>query len=180
MGKIEDIMLDFLAQPEVMADLFNGYVFNGKLVIQPDMLKEKENKTRFLLEKEKKNRKKKSTYEVLKRERDIVREVIIGKQRLKLMIVGVEEQTRIDYSMPLRVLTYDTLEYLKQAKKIEREHKRKKDLKDAEYLTGFAKEDKLIPTVTIVVYAGREKWDGAYNLEEMFQAIKLNLNLSGL
>lgn len=34
MGKNEDIVLDYLSQPEVFAALFNGYVFGGKQIIQ--------------------------------------------------------------------------------------------------------------------------------------------------
>ena len=186
MGKIEEVMIDFLSQSEIIADLFNGYVFNGEAVIQPEMLQVKERKTAFLIEEEQKQNDKPQqryrtqrdcirktkvnhSFEIIKKERDIVREVIIGKQRINLMICGVEEQTKVDYSMPLRVLSYDTLEYLSQARRIARSHKQKKDVKDAEYLSGFSKKDKLIPTLTIVVYAGQELWDTATNLDGMFE-----------
>ena len=180
MGRTEEVMIEFLSQAEIIADLFNGYAFDGESVIQPEMLREKERTTTILTDEEREHnsrakgkhwRKKRdyNTFEVLKKERDIVREVVIGEQRLTLMICGVEEQTKVDYSMPLRVLSYDTLEYLTQARRIAREHKRNKDVKDAEYLSGFAKEDRLIPTLSIVVYAGQEPWDGAMNLDGLLE-----------
>lgn len=85
------------------------------------------------------------------------------------MICGVEQQTNVDYSMPLRVLTYDTLEYLKQAKQIEQEHRRKKDVSGREFLSMFTKDDRLIPTITILFYTGKEKWDGALELNGLFE-----------
>ena len=165
MGKTEDVILDYLSQPEVFADLFNGYVFNGKQVIESEQLKEMDGKARLLLDNDSG---KQGTYEVVRRERDIVREAVIGEQRIRLMVCGVEQQTNVDYSMPLRVLAYDTLEYLKQAKQIEQGHRKKKDVSGKEFLSMFTKEDRLIPTITILFYTGKETWDGALELSGLF------------
>ncbi len=70
--------------------------------------------------------------------------------------------------MVLRVLVYDTLEYLKQAKKIEKYHIAQKDVVGKEYLSKFTKEDRLIPTVTLVFYTGMERWDAATELIQLF------------
>lgn len=43
--------------------------------------------------------------------------------------------------------------------------------KRAEYLSGFYREDKLQPVITLVVHFGTEKWDGPLSLHEMM-AIK--------
>ncbi|MGN0154236.1 MAG: hypothetical protein ACI4A3_07275 [Lachnospiraceae bacterium] len=117
MGKTEDVMIDYLSQPEVIADLFNGFVFHGEQVIKPEMLEEVDSKGRLVIE-DSKGRGKNATYEVIKKDRDIVREVTVRGKKLRLVVCGVEQQTNIDYSMPLRVLAYDTLEYLKQALKV--------------------------------------------------------------
>lgn len=165
MGKTEEVIMEYLSQPDIIADLFNGYVFCGEQIIKPDMLKEVDSKARLLFED---GKGKKNTYEVIKKERDIVREVTVNDKKLRLMICGVEQQTNVDYSMPLRVLAYDTLEYLKQAKQIEQEHKRNKDVSGKEFLSMFTKDDKLIPTITIVFYTGKERWDGAMDLNGLF------------
>ena len=57
---------------------------------------------------------------------------------------------------------------MKQAKQIEQEHKQKKDVSGNEFLSMFGKEDYLIPTITIIFYTGREQWDGARDLNELF------------
>ena len=43
-----------------------------------------------------------------------------------------------------------------------------KDLRDAEFLSGFSKEDKIIPVITLTVYFGSDKWDGPRGLKDMF------------
>lgn len=42
-----------------------------------------------------------------------------------------------------------------------------------EFLSGFAKKDKLIPTITLVLYFGSEPWDGPKRLKDM-------MDLSGI
>ena len=171
MGKTEDVLMEYLSQPEIIADLFNGYIFEGKQVIKPDMLHEVDSRGRLLLE-DGKDKNRKDTFEVIKKERDIVREVTIKDRKLRLMICGVEQQTNVDYSMPLRVLAYDTLEYLKQARNIEREHRRKKDVSGKEFLSMFTRDDRLIPTITIIFYTGEEAWDGVSNLDGLFEDVE--------
>ena len=102
-------------EKDVFAALFNGYVFDGEPVIYAEDLREVDGRNRLQI----RSREEKSTYEVLKKERDLVREVTIGDSTLRLAILGIEHQSEIDYSMVLRTLAYDTLEYLKQEKAIE-------------------------------------------------------------
>ena len=37
-----------------------------------------------------------------------------------------------------------------------------------EFLSGFMKDDRLLPVVTLVIYFGKECWDGPLSLHEMF------------
>ena len=84
------------------------------------------------------------------------------------MLAGVENQMDIHYAMVVKNMLYDALNYASQVEKIAYEHKKTKDLKDAEFLSGFAKEDKLIPVLTITIYWSSKEWDGARSLHEMF------------
>lgn len=168
MRKNEDIVLDYLSQPEVFAALFNGYVFGGKQIIQSEALKDVDGRLRMFLT-DGTGKGQKQTYEVMKKERDIVREARIGDCRIRMAVLGVEHQSEIDYSMALRTPAYDILEYLKQAREIQRRHKRLKDVKGKEYLSKFKKEDRLIPTITLVFYTGQEKWDAATELKELYE-----------
>ena len=76
---------------------------------------------------------------------------------------------------------YDALEYAGQveeaAKSHRKERKRKreqgkisadKDEKNpnpGEFLSGFWKEDRLIPSITVTIFFGSEEWDGPLNLD---------------
>ena len=69
--------------------------------------------------------------------------------------------------MPLKVLNGDAALYDKQWSGIRREHKRKKDLSGAEYISGFGREDHLVPVLSVVLYFGEQEWDGPLCLKEM-------------
>lgn len=76
---------------------------------------------------------------------------------------GIENQNNIDYTFPVRAMSYDVGEYEKQLKCIHRRLRRKgKDgqyLTAAEYLCGFQKDIRLYPVVTFVLYYGKDEWD---------------------
>ena len=74
--------------------------------------------------------------------KDLVRKVRFG---IQVMLFAIEEQSDIHYAMPLKVLNGDAALYDKQWSGIRREHKRKKDLSGAEYISGFGREDHLVP-----------------------------------
>ena len=64
----------------------------------------------------------------------------------------------------------DVISYTRQKEFLAAEHRRKKDLNTAssgEFLTGMAKEDRLAPVVTLVLYLNDKPWDGARSLHEM-------------
>lgn len=44
-------------------------------------------------------------------------------------------------------MLYDAANYVMQVEEIVKEHREKRDLKKDEYLSGFAKDDKLLPVI---------------------------------
>lgn len=102
--------------------------------------------------------------------RDIVNEV---KMQATVVLVAIENQSDIHYAMPVRVMSGDCGSYNEQWKKTALIHREKGDLKGAEYLSGFAKNDRLVPSITIAVYLGREPWDGPRTLKDMFDMEEL-------
>ena len=64
----------------------------------------------------------------------------------------------------------DALNYGQQVSEIASEHRKEKNLRDAEFLSGFSKEDKIIPVITLTIYFGSDKWDGPRSLKDMFSA----------
>ena len=45
----------------------------------------------------------------------------------------------------------------------------RKKVSDGEYLSGFYKEDRLVPVITLVIHFGAEEWDGPMTLHEMME-----------
>ena len=66
-------------------------------------------------------------------------------------------------------MVYDALEYAGQVKNSARSHREVKQWPSTsgEYLTGFYKDDRLIPVITIVVYFGSDTWNALRSLHEM-------------
>lgn len=93
-------------------------------------------------------------------------------QRVTYVLIGVENQKSIHYAMPVKNLLYDAAQYSRQVEAAAQEHRKKKDWntnrKNQEFLSGYRKDDKLIPVVTIVVYYGKEKWDAPLSLRDMY------------
>ncbi len=78
--------------------------------------------------------------------------------------------------MPVRCMIYDALNYGKQVREAAKKHKKKKDLiYSEEFLSGFTKEDKLTPVITMTLYWGAEKWEAPRSVYEMFPEIEQDI-----
>lgn len=76
----------------------------------------------------------------------------------------------VHYAMPVRNMLYDGLQYAAQVENAAKCHRKANDHgghNAGEYLSGFYKEDKLLPVITLVVYFGAEQWDGPLCLHDM-------------
>ena len=96
------------------------------------------------------------------------------------MILGLENQSKIHYAMPLRHMIGDAFSYLKEYKELEAKNKKYKNYKTKhEFLSKFQKTDRLHPIVTICIYYGEDEWDGPRSLIDMldipeeFDSLKL-------
>ena len=82
-------------------------------------------------------------------------------------MIGTELQSFVDYSMPVRIMDYDVLEYKDQIQRIASERKVENHVKSGKQkveLSPIKKEDRLIPVITLVLYMGEEPWNAAKNL----------------
>ncbi len=85
--------------------------------------------------------------------------------------VEIENQSNIHYAMPVKNMVYDALQYAKQVEAAVASHKVSGDYKGAdsdEYLSGFMKEDRLLPVVTLVIYFDSKEWSGPLSIHDMF------------
>ena len=121
----------------------------------------------------------------VQRHRDIVKVWKKPDGQLVILILGMELQDEIHYAMPPRGMLYDSLNLVQQVAKAASSYKSKKNqsnadivlnedgnvkikLSNAEFLSGFRKEDKLVPVLTVVVYLGQAPWDGPLSTHEMY------------
>ena len=130
------------------ADLINGIVCNGIPSVKQEDLSEMDTETGQ------------------GKRRDLVRKAVFG---VNFAVLGLENQEKLDYRLPLRVLGYEVGAYEHQAAEIYREIRRSgrnfdTELSSGEYLYGFRKSDRLHPVITIILYYGEEEWDGSRDL----------------
>ncbi len=108
----------------------------------------------------------------MKKERDNIKIAKFFKDdNVTYVIIGIENQTEINYAMPVRTLLYDAMRYDKQIEAISGSYKKKnsyKGLNDSEFLSGMKKDDKIEPVITLTVYYGTKEWDGPLSLHDMF------------
>ena len=166
MGKKNAITKDYMSVPEQFADCFNYYLFNGEQIIKPANLKPLDPTELAIIPED-------STDETVEKIRDLLKQCIVMQDnKATYLLLGIENQSDIHYALPVKNMNYDALNYGKQVSDIAKEHRKKKDIKDSgEFLSGFTKEDKLKPIITLTIFFGAEAWDGPRSLKEMFEEI---------
>ncbi|MBQ7266014.1 MAG: transposase [Firmicutes bacterium] len=175
MGVIDTESKLYFSKNSIFADMFNFKLYNGKNIIKADELRELDtteisvpygNGARVPLQKHR---------DVLK----IWSAMTDGKA--VYVILGSEVQDKIHYAMPIKNGLYDMLGYASQVNESRKSYKKKLDITDlsiddgtvrikltsAEFLSGFRKEDRLIPIITLTIYLSPEEWDGPLDLHSM-------------
>ena len=163
MGAKDTKAKEFLSDNRRFADLFNYYLYDGEKVIKAEDLYERD--TTKVISVFGADRK-----ELLKQKwRDLLKSAIVKTTEYGIFILlGVENQSEVHYAMPVRNMIYDGMEYSSQVNEAARQHKKDKDYADkAEFLSGFKREDKLTPVITLTVYWGAEEWDAPRSLHDM-------------
>lgn len=156
MGKRDIQTSDYFEDNSFFADIVNGFLFKGESVIEADKLREADTEQRYSGRKTKK-----------KTNRDNVKKYY-GDTLLCLYVL--EHQQKVDYHMVIRNMLSEAMEYHRQWKEKQKKHREAKDLNDSDqFLSGMCRGEKFIPVVTIVVYYGQKKWDGATSLHEMLE-----------
>ena len=142
------------------ADIVNAFL--SKNLISPDELEELDTDMSIFISKD-------DNVDSKKGARDILKIAKVSKKTgMCFLIVGLENQTYVDYAMPVRVLVYDGTSYYKQVKSIADSYD-KQDLKPGnEFLSGIKQSDTITPVYTIVLYYGEEPWNGPKSLHDMF------------
>jgi len=170
LGKNDSITKKYMRQNDRFADVCNYYLFDGESVVKADELEEKDI-TELAVIKDKN-----SKVMTAQRFRDILKNCIVKSANgVTYMLIGIENQTDINYAMVIKNMVYDALNYATQAEQCAKRHRDDKDLEGAEFLAGFAKNDKLMPVITITIYWNSGKWDGSRSLHEMLDVKDKNI-----
>ncbi len=155
----------FWQRNDRFADLFNATVFQGKQIITPESLEERDTEVSTIVGSGNGN-----ITQGITRSRDIMKSSNLGGD---FLLLGVENQSHVHYGMPLKALTYDVLGYIKQCNKITGERKKNKELVTTEeFLSGMKVMDLLQPIITLVLYYGEEPWSGPVTLKDMIVEIQ--------
>lgn len=128
---------------DIFADIMNVVVFHGEQVVDERMLEEANSESWY----------EDASEEVQEQRRDIAKYWKKGK--IQFALLGIENQTKIDFQMPLRVMSYDGSAYMSQYKK---------------------KVKHPYPVVTIVLYFGNQRWNRNKSLCE---CVTVPENLAG-
>ncbi len=118
---------------DIFADIMNVVLFQGRQVVTETTLQEANTESWY----------EDTSAEVREQRRDISKYWQNGK--IQFALLGIENQTKVDSRMPLRVISYDGAAYMSQYKK---------------------REKQPYPVITIVLYFGNERWNHNKNLKE--------------
>ena len=156
MPKPNEALRDFFQSNKVFAALFNGYFFHGENVISATALEPAD--TAYAVTVQNTNGKKQK----INKYRDIVRKTEFGT----LVILGIEDQNKVHYAMPIRKMLYDVLGYSTEVS----EKAKQQDSSEwtiEERLSNVSKGTNVTPIITVVFYTGETPWDGPTSLYDM-------------
>ena len=141
MGEKDISQKNFASHNDVVADIFNGSLFDGEEYIKADSLVDAQPFSQY-----------KADDGVLhEQERDVAKYCVDANCSLRLALIGVENQIAIDFDMPLRVMGYDGISYRDEMNL---------DKLVVDALTGKKRRvrHKRYPVITLVVYFGEKPW----------------------
>ena len=176
--KADTITKDYVKDAGVFADIFNYYIYGGRQVILPEQLTERDS-TKIAL-----------PYGAdgavvpVQKFRDVQKlYAAMTDGKIEYVLYGAENQAEIHYAMAVKNNLYDALEYAGQVEEAAKSHRKEMKQKKeqgktsadedrktpsaGEFLSGFWKEDRLIPSITVTIFFGPEEWDGPLSLLEM-------------
>lgn len=165
MGRKDTVTKDYIKQNTIFADAFNYYIYGGQQRIMPKQLRELDAAETIVPYGADDAGEPEQVY------RDVMKSMVAMKdERAAYLLLGIENQGEVNYAMPVKNLVYDAINYARQVQKAASSHREAKDSKGhskGEFLSGFYKEDRLIPVITLVILFSPDEWDGPTSLHEM-------------
>ena len=173
MGHGDIVTREYMRKNEIFADAFNYMIYGGRQVIEPEGLQELDTAELALPFGAEDSQS--AAQESVQKYRDILKSAVIKRdEHAAYILLGIENQQKVHYAMPVRNMIYDALQYGKQVKAVASAHRQKSREHEggelpssAEYLSGFYRNDRIMPVITLVMHFGADAWDGPRSLCEM-------------
>ncbi len=192
MGKKDIITKEYMRDRNTFADAFNYLLYGGRSVIDPGALRSLDTTVTGI------PYGKEGTDTPVQKFRDELKGLTLMEDSSAIyLLLGIENQSDVNYAMPVKDMVYDALQYAAQVEQTAKSHREaakasvakpepqagmsgaagtlgstnrppKIGVSSGEYLTGFYKDDHLIPVITLVVFFSAEKWDGPRCIHDMF------------
>ncbi len=170
---------EYMSDNERFADIFNYFIYDGEQVIDSANLYELDTTVISLPYGEE------GVSDSIQKYRDVLKYLSARyDERAAYLLLGIENQSNIHYAMPVRNMLYDAGQYARQIETAAAAHRKKqrddkkrkakgedvitKKISSDEYLSGFYKEEHLLPVITLVIYWSPEQWDGPVSIHDMF------------
>ena len=141
MGEKDISQKNFTSHNDVVADIFNGSLFDGEDYINADSLVDAQPFSQY----------KADDGSLHEQERDVAKYCMAANCSLRIALIGIENQTAIDFDMPLRVMGYDGISYRDEMNL---------DKIVVDETTGKKRRirHKRYPVITLVLYFGEKPW----------------------
>lgn len=171
MGYIDTVTKEYMRENAVFADAFNYLIYDGEQIVDPERLHELDT-TEIALPFGSDHEHNNDPHDAVQKYRDVLKSaVIMQDDEASYVLLGIENQRESHYAMPVRNIVYDALQYNKQVSDIAAVHKKdgsgSEKHSKSEYLSGFYKNDRIYPVITLVIHFGADKWDGPMSLYDM-------------
>ena len=171
MGAADTVTKAYMKENTVFADAFNYLLYRGRALVDPTQLQGLDT-TEIALPFGAQDEDGKPQEDAVQKYRDVLKSAVIKEDgEAAYILLGIENQTDIHYAMPVRNAVYDALQYGRQVADIAKKHRREDASSKAhsrgECLSGFYKDDRLTPVITLVLHFGANEWNGPLSLHEM-------------
>ena len=150
----------FMEDDKVFAEVFNFSVFKGLPVVRHECLSSVDPCLISSMPDS-------DSHRLRSRQRDLLKAFAAKSDgNAVYLLLGIENQTDVDYGMAARVLAYDAMEYERQIRMIVRN---RSEPRSRPFTSGLKKGELLVPVITLVVYFGETPWDGPLCLHDMLR-----------
>lgn len=158
--KTDVILKNFWKNNDRFADLFNAYLFQGEQLLRGEDLTEVDTDISSFIKFD-------EHAETIQKVLDVVKKTAYG---IDFVILGIENQQKIHYAMPLRHMIGDAFSYLKEYNELAAKNKKERNWKNSdEFLSKLKETDRLHPMITVCIYYGEKEWNGPRSLIDMLK-----------